>query len=495
MSQPAASSAAASSAAPARFAPFETRLDAAAAQKILQGALQGADDGELYFERRNMEGLEFDDGRLSNAASDMTEGFGLRVVSGETVGYAHAPELTEAALKRAAAAASAAVAAGRTANLAVSPQSVERPSLYKPANPVESASFAAKVAFLNEIDAYVRARDPRVAQVRASLSGGLQEIEILHADGRRVADSRPIARVMISVIVESNSRRESGYAILGGRHGFEKILNPEGWRHLADEALRRALLNLDAEESPAGQMEVALAAGGPGVLLHEAVGHGLEGDFNRKKTSAFSELMGQRVAAKGVTVVDDGTLPEQRGSLNVDDEGEPTARNVLIEDGILVDYLQDRQNARLMGRKPTGNGRRQSYAHMPMPRMTNTFALAGSTQPEEIVASVKDGIYAVEFSGGQVDITSGKFVFQCVEAYRVKNGKILHPIKGATLVGDGATALKQIRMIGDDLRLDDGGGTCGKNGQGVPVTCGQPSLLIDGLVVGGRGESAAKAAG
>lgn len=471
------------------FAPFERHLDSEAARRILQQALAGADDGELFLERRRIEMLEFDDGRLAAAQADTAQGFGLRVVAGETVGYAHSPELTEAALKRAAAAASEAAAAGREANLALSPKGVERPSFYAPRDPLEGSSVGAKAALLREIDDYLRAADPRVVQVRASLSGGLQEVEILHADGRRVADSRPVARLMIAAIVESNARRETGYALLGGRHGFEKLVSPEGWRRVADEALRRALLNLDAEESPAGRMEVALASGGPGVLLHEAVGHGLEGDFNRKRTSAFSDLMGQRVAAKGVTVVDDGTIPEVRGSLNVDDEGEPTARNVLIEDGILVDYMQDRQNARLMGRKPTGNGRRQSYAYMPMPRMTNTFALPGAYAPEEIVAAVKDGIYAVEFSGGQVDITSGKFVFNCVEAYRVKNGKILHPVKGATLIGDGPTALRKIRMVGNDLKLDDGGGTCGKNGQGVPVTCGQPSLLIDGLVVGGRGEA------
>ncbi|WP_018632880.1 TldD/PmbA family protein [Neomegalonema perideroedes] len=484
MTSPASSSSVSS----APFAPFGAQLDSEAARRILSEALKGADDGELYLERRRIEHLSFDDGRLAEAQADSAQGFGLRVVAGETVGYAHSPELTEAALRRAAAAASEAATAGRQANLALSPERAERPSLYEARNPLDGGSLGAKAALLREIDAYVRARDPRVKQVSASLGGGLTEVEILHADGKRVSDSRPSVRLMVSVIVESNARRESGYALLGGRHGFERLISPEGWRHVADEALRRALLNLEAEEAPAGQMEVALASGGPGVLLHEAVGHGLEGDFNRKGTSAFSKLMGEQVAAKGVTVVDDGTIPEARGSLNVDDEGEPTARNVLIEDGRLVGYMQDRQNARLMGAKPTGNGRRQSYAHMPMPRMTNTFALAGPHDPQEIVKAVKDGIYAVEFSGGQVDITSGKFVFNCVEAYRVKNGEILHPVKGATIIGDGPTALKQIRMVGNDVKLDDGGGTCGKNGQGVPVTCGQPSLLIDGLVVGGRGE-------
>jgi len=315
-----------------------------------------------------------------------------------------------------------------------------------------------------------------------------QEVEILRADGHRVADTRPLARINVSVIVEENGRRESGSAGGGGRHGYDLLLDPARWKALADEAHRKALVNLEAEDAPGGAMQVALGNGWPGIMLHEAVGHGLEGDFNRKKTSAFAGLMGEMVAAPGVTVVDDGTLPDRRGSISVDDEGEASNCTTLIENGRLVGYMQDRQNARLMGVAATGNGRRQSYAHAPMPRMTNTYMLGGTHAPDEIVAAVEDGIYAVDFGGGQVDITNGKFVFSCTEAYRVKGGKVLHPIKGATLIGDGASALKKIRLIGNDMALDGGIGMCGKAGQWVPVGVGQPTVLMDDIVVGGRGE-------
>jgi TldD protein len=347
------------------------------------------------------------------------------------------------------------------------------------------ATFPVKIDMLREIDAYARALDPRVVQVSATLAAGLQEVEILRPEGLRLSDIRPMCRLNISVIVDSNGRRESGGMGGGGRFGLARLMERDHWQGLAREALRIALVNLEAVAAPAGTMDVVLGPGWPGILLHEAIGHGLEGDFNRKKTSAFADLLGDRVAAPGVTVLDDGTLPDRRGSISVDDEGTPSARNVLIEDGILVGYMQDRQNARLMGVAPTGNGRRQSFAHIPMPRMTNTYMLAGTSNPAEILADLKDGIYAVGFGGGQVDITNGKFVFSCTEAYRVQNGRIGAPVKGATLIGDGPTALRQVRAIGNDLALDPGIGNCGKAGQWVPVGVGQPTLAISGLTVGG----------
>ena len=467
------------------FDPFSGDLDLASAQGILAEAVQGADDGELFLERRRGETLGFDDGRLKTASYDAAEGFGLRVVSGEGVGYAHSDEMSLPALKRAADAA-AAIKSGGAAHYADPPRGTNR-RLYTDESPLDDPSFAAKIGILREIDAYLRAKDPRVVQATASVSGELQEVEILRADGHRVTDVRPLSRINVSVIVEENGRRESGSAGGGGRVPYETLIDAGNWKHLADEAHRKALVSLEAEEAPGGAMQVALGSGWPGIMLHEAVGHGLEGDFNRKKTSAFAGLMGEMVAAPGVTVVDDGTLPDRRGSISIDDEGEGSNCTTLIEDGRLVGYMQDRQNARLMGVAPTGNGRRQSYAHAPMPRMTNTYMLGGNHAPDEIVAAVEDGIYAVDFGGGQVDITNGKFVFSCTEAYRVKNGKVLHPIKGATLIGDGASALRKIRMIGNDMALDNGIGMCGKQGQWVPVGVGQPTVLMDDIVVGGRG--------
>jgi TldD protein len=341
------------------------------------------------------------------------------------------------------------------------------------------------VETLREIDAYARALDPRVVQVSATIAASLQEVFILRPEGGLVSDIRPMARLNVSVIVEHEGRRESGGTGGGGRFGLTSLMQPAHWQAAVKEALRIALVNLDAVPAPAGVMDVVLGAGWPGILLHEAIGHGLEGDFNRKKTSAFAGLMGQQIASKGVTVLDDGTIPDRRGSITIDDEGTPSGKNILIEDGVLVGYMQDRQNARLMGVAPTGNGRRESHAHIPMPRMTNTYMLGGNADPADIVASLKDGIYAVGFGGGQVDITNGKFVFSCTEAYRVQNGKIGAPVKGATLIGDGATALKQIRAIGNDMAMDPGIGNCGKAGQWVPVGVGQPTLLIGGLTVGG----------
>ena len=467
----------------ARFSPFETHLDEGRALAVLRDATAGADDGELFLERRRAEVLTFDDGRLRNASYDAAEGFGLRAIRGEVAGYAHSTEISEKALRRAAETARLAVGAGG-GTLADAPQGTNR-KLYTEADPMLDATFGVKVETLREIDAYARALDPRVVQVTANIAASLQEVFILRPEGRIVSDIRPMTRLYVSVIVEENGRRETGGTGGGGRAGLSQLMTPDYWQASVREALRIATTNLRAEAAPAGVMDVVVGAGWPGVLLHEAVGHGLEGDFNRKKTSAFAGLMGQRVAAPGVTVLDDGTIPDRRGSISVDDEGTPSGKNVLIEDGILVGYMQDRQNARLMGVKPTGNGRRESYAHIPMPRMTNTYMLGGSVDPASIVAELKDGIYAVNFSGGQVDITNGKFVFSCTEAYRVRNGVIGDPVKGATLIGDGATALRNIRAIGDDMALDPGIGNCGKAGQWVPVGVGQPTLLIGGLTVGG----------
>lgn len=465
------------------FRPFETLLDEAAALRILRAATAGAEDGELFLERRRSEAIVLDDGRVKTASYDASEGFGLRAVKGEVAGYAHSTEISEKALLRASETARLAVGDGG-GTLAPPPKGTNL-KLYTDDNPLADAAFSIKIDTLREIDAYVRALDPRVVQVSATLAASYQEVEILRPEGLRLSDIRPMARLNISCIVEQNGRRESGGHGGGGRYGLAGLMTRDHWQSVAKEALRIALVNLDAVAAPAGTMDVVLGPGWPGVLLHEAVGHGLEGDFNRKKTSAFAGLMGQRVAAPGVTVLDDGTIPDRRGSISVDDEGTPSARNVLIEDGILVGYMQDRQNARLMGVAPTGNGRRESYAHIPMPRMTNTYMLGGSADPEAIVASLKDGIYAVGFSGGQVDITNGKFVFNCTEAYRVQNGRIGAAVKGATLIGDGATALKHIRAIGNDMALDPGIGNCGKAGQWVPVGVGQPTMLIGGLTVGG----------
>ena len=467
----------------APFRPFDTLLDRDAALGILRDTLAGADDGELFLERRRSEMVVFDDGRVKTASYDASEGFGLRAVRGETAGYAHSTEISESALKRASETARLAVGDGG-GTLADAPMGTNR-RLYTDDNPITGQAFTVKLDTLREIDAYARALDPRVVQVSASMAASLQEVEILRAEGTSVSDARPMVRLNVSIIVEENGRRESGTAGGGGRVALTGLMARDHWKGLAREALRIAVVNLSAVPAPAGVMDVALGAGWPGILLHEAIGHGLEGDFNRKNQSAFAGLMGQRIAAPGVTVLDDGTIPDRRGSITVDDEGTPSAKNTLIEDGILVGYMQDRQNARLMGVAPTGNGRRESYAHAPMPRMTNTYMLGGDVAPGDIVADVKDGIYAVGFGGGQVDITNGKFVFSCTEAYRVKNGIVGDPVKGATLIGDGATALTNIRAIGNDMALDPGMGNCGKAGQWVPVGVGQPTLLIGGLTVGG----------
>ncbi|GGE50668.1 metalloprotease TldD [Actibacterium pelagium] len=467
----------------AGFQPFETNLDQEESLAILKAATDGADDGELFLERRRSEALSFDDGRLRNAVYDASEGFGLRAVRGETAGYAHSTELSETAIRRACETVRLAVGDGGGV-MAPGPRATNT-RLYTDQDPMADATFPTKVETLREIDAFARDLDKRVVQVSASIAASLQEVVILRPDGQLLTDTRPMTRVNVSVIVEENGRRESGSHGSGGRTGLTGLIDPAHWQDATREALRIALVNLDAEPAPAGIMDVVLGSGWPGVLLHEAVGHGLEGDFNRKGSSAFSGRVGERVASPGVTVLDDGTIPDRRGSITFDDEGTPSGKNVLIEDGILVGYMQDRQNARLMGVEPTGNGRRQSYAHIPMPRMTNTYMLGGNSAPEDIVADLKDGIYAVGFGGGQVDITNGKFVFSCTEAYRVKNGKVGAPVKGATLIGDGPAAMQKIRAIGNDMALDPGIGNCGKAGQWVPVGVGQPTLMIGGLTVGG----------
>lgn len=458
-------------------------IDADAIRALTAETLASADDGELFVESRIDEVLAFDDGRLRTGNYSSSQGFGLRAVAGEAVGYAQSSALTANALRNASDAAKA-VTRGYAGTMNANPARTNK-QLYSDQSPIDAPSFDEKAQLLQEIDAYLRAKDPKVRQVTASLAASHQKVEILRADGGIYRDARPLVRVNISVVVGDGDRQETGSHGMGGRQSFEAFITADEWRAGADDALRQALVNLEARPAPAGTMDIVLSAGWPGVMLHEAVGHGLEGDFNRKGTSAFAGLLGQQVAAKGVTVVDDGTMNDRRGSLTIDDEGTPSAYNVLIDDGKLVGYMQDRQNARLMGVKPTGNGRRESYAHVPMPRMTNTYMLGGQHTPEEIIESVQDGIYAVSFGGGQVDITSGKFVFACTEAYKIEKGKISYPIKGAMLIGNGPDAMHRVSMVGNDMALDTGIGMCGKAGQGVPVGVGQPHLRMDQMTVGG----------
>jgi TldD protein len=457
-------------------------LDPDAALRLTNAALKGCDDGELYLQYTASESFGFDDGRLKTADFNTQAGFGLRGVSGETTAFAQANELSEAAIRRAAE--TMQVLDPMTGPRQAPPRRTNA-KLYTDADPLSLIPFARKVALCQQIDAAARARDPRVSQVSVMLAGSWSVIDIVRPDGFVAHDIRPLVRLNVQIVAEQNGRRESGYHGLGGRYLYDDLFEPATWNRAIDIALAQALVNLESVDAPAGEMTVVLGPGWPGVLLHEAVGHGLEGDFNRKGSSAFSGMIGQRVAAPGVTVIDDGEIGGRRGSLTIDDEGTPTQRNVLIEDGILKGYIQDRLNARLMGVEPTGNGRRESYAHAPMPRMTNTFMLGGKDDPAEILSRAKTGIYAKSFGGGQVDITSGKFVFSCTEAYRIENGKLGAPIKGATLIGDGPTVLTRVKAIGDDMCLDEGVGVCGKGGQSVPAGVGQPTLLIEGLTVGG----------
>ena len=461
-------------------------LDQSAVETVVNDALHKTDDGELFLEYRQSESFNWDDGRLTSASFDTSQGFGLRSVVNDSVSYAHSSELSEESIKRSA---KVIKAAKQNHSGIYSEQPIgTNQSRYQSDNPLDEVPFDEKVNLLEKIDQYARGKDPRVCQVSASLLSSWQVLEIIRPGGMKVGDVRPLVRLNIQVVMEKGDRQESGNCGAGGRTTYEDYINPLAWRENVDEALRQASVNLESVPAPAGEMEVVLGPGWPGILLHEAIGHGLEGDFNRKGTSAFSGLMGSKVAASGVTVVDDGTLNGRRGSLTIDDEGTPSRRTVLIEDGILVGYMHDRMNAKLMGMSPTGNGRRQDFSCAPMPRMTNTIMEAGNRDPNEIISSVKNGIYAVAFGGGQVDITSGKFVFSCTEAYKLENGKIGKPIKGATLIGNGPDVLTRVGAIGNDLQLDPGIGTCGKHGQGVPVGVGQPTMLIHNLTVGGTEE-------
>jgi|TARA_B100000749_G_scaffold151744_1_gene116563 TldD protein len=459
-----------------------TQFDPKEAKALTTRLLAPCDDGELYLQFMASESFAFDDGRLKTADYSRDSGFGLRGVSGETTGFAHANEISARAIAR----------AGETLRLldpataakAAPPERTNR-HLYTDASPLDLVPFAEKVALLEKIDAVARAKDPRVAQVSASLSGSWSAIDIIRADGFTARDIRPLVRLNVSIVAQANGRRETGSFGFGGRYLYDDLFDEGRWMRAVDEAVRQAMVNLESVEAPAGETSVLLGPGWPGILLHEAVGHGLEGDFNRKGTSAFAGRIGERVAAPGVTVIDDGSMTDRRGSLSIDDEGTPTRETVLIEDGILRGYMQDRLNARLMGVEATGNGRRQSYQHAPMPRMTNTFMRGGSDDPADLLSRMDNGIYATSFGGGQVDIVSGKFVFACTEAYKVEKGKVVAPIKGATLIGDGPTVLTKVRGIGNDMALDEGVGMCGKGGQSVPAGVGQPTLLVDGITVGG----------
>jgi TldD protein len=456
-------------------------IDQAQASRLVADALRGTDDGELFLEERQTQLFSYDDGKLKSASFNENKGFGLRAVTGEAAAYSHSTEISKAALMRAAGLCATMTKGGVAA---AAPERTNR-KLYASANPVDAVEFAEKVALMQRVDGFTRALGPEVSQVSVSLASDWQSVEIIRGDGQIYRDIRPLVRFNVSVVSTRNGKQGDGNYGLGGRGEPRTYLTPEMWQDAAREAYRQSLVALEAEPAPAGEADVLLGPGWPGILLHEAVGHGLEGDFNRKGTSAFAGLMGQRIASKGVTIVDDGTIPDRRGSITIDDEGTPSNCTTLIEDGILVGLMQDRMNARLMGVKPTGNGRRQSYAHTPMPRMTNTYMLAGGRHPKEILSAMRRGVYAKSFGGGQVDITSGKFVFSCTEAYLIEDGKITRPLKGATLIGSGADALTRISMVGNDMSLDSGIGTCGKNGQGVPVGVGQPTLRIDRLTVGG----------
>jgi TldD protein len=467
---------------PRRFLYRDGNLDPDAARRLTAQLLGKCDDGELYLQYRASESFGFDDGRLKTADYSTDAGFGLRGVSGEMTGFAHANELTEAAIRR----------AGETLTLLDPSKGTAAPAprqnnrhLYTDSDPMGFFPFADKVALCQQIDAAARARDPRVVQVSVGLSASWSVVEIVRADGFLATDIRPLVRLNVGIVAEQNGRRESGSFGMGGRYLYDSLFKPETWNRAIDEALAQALVNLDSVDAPAGEMTVLLGPGWPGIILHEAIGHGLEGDFNRKGTSAFSGRIGEQIAAPGVTVVDDGSITDRRGSLSIDDEGTPTSETILIENGILRGYMQDRLNARLMGVDPTGNGRRESYAHAPMPRMTNTFMKNGNDDPAELLSRVKTGIFAKSFGGGQVDIVSGKFVFSCTEAYKIENGKIGAPVKGATLIGDGPSVLTKVMGIGNDFALDEGVGVCGKAGQSVPAGVGQPTLLVEGLTVGG----------
>ena len=460
-------------------------LDAGGLERAFGALLgPGIDFGDLYFQHSRRESWTVEDGIVKDGAHAIEQGVGVRAIAGEKTGFAYSDDINAAALLEAAGSARAIARAGD----ATAPRALvagQGRALYPAIDPIDGIGNEDKVELLRALDRLLRAADPRVKQVVASLSGVVDTVLVARSDGVLAADVRPLVRLNVQVIVEQNGRRESGYAGGGGRHAYAELFTDGRPEKLAREALRQALVNLEAVDAPAGAMPVVLGSGWPGVLLHEAVGHGLEGDFNRKGTSTYAGRMGQRVASPGVTIVDDGTLDGRRGSLNIDDEGTPSNCTTLIEDGVLVGYMQDTLNARLMGMQPTGNGRRESFAHLVMPRMTNTYMRAGTHDPEEMIRSVRRGLYAVNFGGGQVDITSGKYVFSATEAYLIEDGKVTAPVKGATLIGNGPETMQRVRMVGHDLALDEGVGVCGKNGQSVPVGVGQPSLLVSEITVGG----------
>ena len=460
-----------------------SELDISTASSIVSNTLNKCDDGELYLENSKSESIILDDNKIKSSSYKSDLGYGLRAVTGEVVAYSHSSDLSKKSLNESSKNLKSTLASSNgTYNFEIKKTNKK---YYSEQDPIEAKNFKSKIEILNQVNDYVRNKNSSVRQVTATLLGEHRSVEILRCGGELLSDDRPLVRFNVSVMLEKNGRKESAVYGIGGRQNYDAYLNEKNWKDVCDEALRIADVNLNSKPAPAGEMQVVLGPGWPAILIHEAIGHGLEGDFNRKKTSAFHDLVGRKVASEGVTIIDDGTLENKRGSLTIDDEGTPTEKTVLIENGILKNFMQDRLNARLMNTRSTGNGRRESYKHVVMPRMRNTIMLNGNYSQEEMIKSVKKGIFAVSFGGGQVDITSGKFVFNCTEAYEIINGVVCSPIKGATLIGDGPSALKEVSMVGNDMMLDPGIGTCGKAGQGVPVGVGQPSLLIDKMTVGG----------
>jgi TldD protein len=457
-----------------------TRKDA---ENIISETLNKCDDGELYLEDSKSESILLDDNKIKSSSYSSDLGFGFRAISGEIVAYSHSNEISKDSLNQSSKNLQSTLKSSKGTYNHEIPKTNK--SFYNDINPIEEKDLNSKLEVLNKVNDYLRSKDLNVKQVTSSFSGEQKSIEIIRLGGQSITDVRPLVRFNVSVMLEKNGRKETGVYGIGGRQSYDSYLDNENWKNVCDEAYRIASVNLESKPAPAGEMKVVLGPGWPAILIHEAIGHGLEGDFNRKKTSAFHDLMGQRVASEGVTIVDDGTIDKRRGSLTIDDEGTPTERTVLIENGILKNFMQDRLNARLMKTISTGNGRRESYKHVVLPRMRNTMMLSGKNTQDEMISSVDKGIFAVSFGGGQVDITSGKFVFNCTEAYEIIDGKIGSPIKGATLIGDGPSILKEVSMVGNDMMLDPGIGTCGKAGQGVPVGVAQPSILIDKMTVGG----------
>jgi TldD protein len=457
-----------------------TRKDA---ENIISETLNKCDDGELYLEDSKSESILLDDNKIKSSSYSSDLGFGFRAISGEIVAYSHSNEISKDSLNQSSKNLQSTLKSSKGTYNHEIPKTNK--NFYNDINPIEEKDLNSKLEVLNKVNDYLRSKDSNVKQVTSSFSGEQKSIEIIRLGGQSITDVRPLVRFNVSVMLEKNGRKETGVYGIGGRQSYDSYLDNENWKNVCDEAYRIASVNLESKPAPAGEMKVVLGPGWPAILIHEAIGHGLEGDFNRKKTSAFHDLMGQRVASEGVTIVDDGTIDKRRGSLTIDDEGTPTERTVLIENGILKNFMQDRLNARLMNTKSTGNGRRESYKHVVLPRMRNTMMLSGKNTQDEMISSVDKGIFAVSFGGGQVDITSGKFVFNCTEAYEIIDGKIGAPIKGATLIGDGPSILKEVSMVGNDMMLDPGIGTCGKAGQGVPVGVAQPSILIDKMTVGG----------